>query len=84
LPLIIVGVVLAVIFQLLQKYTPVKTFFHITFFLTLVILSAAGWVISFAIGGWSGLGLTAISLSVLVVALAGLAGSFVLSMFMKE
>ncbi|XXM73166.1 YesK family protein [Lysinibacillus sphaericus] len=84
LSLIIVGLILAIILQLLQKYTPLRPFFHIKFFLALAILSAAGWVISFAIGGWNGMGLTVMSLSVLVTVLAGLAASFVLSMFVNE
>jgi hypothetical protein len=78
------GIVLATVLQILQWYAIIKSFFNVRFFLFLALLSIFAWMLSFAIGGWNGLGISAISLSSLMVAFSGLLFSFVLNLLISE
>lgn len=80
----IIDFVLATVLQILQKYAKLKSFFNVKFPLVLAILSIMAWVLSFAIGGWNGLGINAISLSSFVVVFSGLLSSFVLNLFITD
>jgi hypothetical protein len=80
----IIGFVLATVLQILQKYTKLKSFFNVKLFLVLAILLIMAWMLSFAIGGGNGLGINAISLSLLVVVFSGLLSSFVLNLFITD
>jgi hypothetical protein len=79
-----IGLVLAIVFQIFQKYAKLKSFFNVKFFLVLTVLSIAALVVSFAIGGWSGISISNIALSLLVVAFSGLLSSFVLNWFISQ
>jgi hypothetical protein len=82
--LVIIGFVVAITIQIFQKYATLKSFFNVRFFLVLTILSVLTWVISFAIGGWSGISISNIALSLLIVALSGLLSSFVINLLNND
>jgi hypothetical protein len=77
--LILAGIVIATGFQVLQKYTKSNSFFHVTFFLILAILSVLTWMISLAAGGWTGISLTSLALNALILSISVLCSSFILS-----
>ncbi|KPL60259.1 YesK family protein [Rossellomorea vietnamensis] len=84
LTMIVLGAVVACILQALQKYGGIPAYFNVKFFFALAILSAACWIMSLAVGGWGGMGLTAIGLNGLVAAVSGLVCSFVLNMVWRS
>ena len=82
--LMVIGFVLATFLQILQKYEKLNSFFNVKFFLVLALLSIVTWMLSFGIGGWNGLGISAVSLSSIVVAFTGLLSSFILNLLITE
>ncbi|UKS66022.1 hypothetical protein [Rossellomorea marisflavi] len=52
--MMITGVAVSVPIQLILRYTKRPSYEGLILFLILIFLSAAGWVVGFAIGGWNG------------------------------
>ncbi|CAN7520713.1 hypothetical protein [Rossellomorea sp. LjRoot5] len=82
--LILIGAVAGVVLQTLQKYSRVPSFLNVKLFVVLILLSAACWVISIALGGWIGLSMTGIGLSVMMVAVSGLVISILLNLLFRD
>ncbi|MCC5800843.1 hypothetical protein [Rossellomorea vietnamensis] len=79
--LILIGAVVAGVLQALQKFGRIPTFLNAKLFVVLILLSAACWIISLALGGWIGLSLSGIGLSMMMVAVSGLVISFFLNLW---
>ncbi|WP_430489171.1 YesK family protein [Rossellomorea marisflavi] len=79
----IMGVVVSVLIQLVLRYTKRPSHEGLILFLILIFLSAAGWVVGFAIGGWKGMGYSALAMMVIMASMAGLVTSFICSLFVK-
>lgn len=82
--MMIMGVVVSVVIQLVLRYTKRPSHEGLILFLILIFLSAAGWVVGFAIGGWKGMGYSAHAMMVLIASMTGLVTSFILALLMKE
>lgn len=84
LTMAIFGVVAALVLHVILRYTKRPSHEGLILFLILIFLSAAGWVVGFAIGGWKGMGYSALAMMVLIASIAGLVTSFVWSLLVKE
>ena len=82
--MMIMGVVVSVVIQLVLRYTKRPSHEGLILFLILIFLSAAGWVVGFAIGGWKGMGYSALAMMVLIASMGGLVTSFIWSLLVKE
>ncbi|MGX1265901.1 YesK family protein [Rossellomorea marisflavi] len=84
LTMAIIGVAAALVLHVSLRYTKLPPFAGMMVFLALIFLSAALWVVSFAVGGWQGLGYGALAMLVMVASMAGLVMSFILAFLVKE
>ncbi len=82
--MMITGVAVSVAIQLILRYTKRPSHEGLILFLILIFLSAAGWVVGFAIGGWKGMGYSALAMMVMMASMAGLVTSFIFSLLVKE
>ncbi|MDW4525299.1 YesK family protein [Rossellomorea marisflavi] len=82
--IMITGVAVSVAIHLILRYTKRPSYEGLILFLILIFLSAAGWVVGFAIGGWKGMGYSALAMMVMMASMAGLVTSFIWSLLVKE
>jgi hypothetical protein len=82
--LVVIGAVAACVLQALQRYGRIPSFYNVKLFFGVILLSSLCWIISLAIGGWVGMGLTAIGLNGLVAAVSGLVCSFLLNILLRD
>ena len=79
--LILIGAVAAGVLQALQKYGRIPSFLNTKLFVVLILLSTLCWIIGLALGGWIGLSVSGIGLSMMMVAVSGLVISFFLNLW---
>ncbi len=80
----IIGLAAALVLHVILRYKKFPSHTGLIVFLILILLSAALWVVSFAVGGWRGLGYGALAMLMMVASTTGLVTSFILAFLLKE
>ncbi|BCB02735.1 hypothetical protein KH172YL63_08680 [Bacillus sp. KH172YL63] len=82
--MIVLGIVSALILQILQKKDAVKPFFNFKFFSVSLILSVLLFFAGLGVGSWNGMALGSLSYVCFVLSLSGMITSFILNILLSK